>query len=316
MTDPLVSVIMPVYNAGPYLQISIDSIIAQQGIASWELILIEDGSTDGSREVARAAVQDARIILLENERNLGAYPARNRGIAAARGAFIAMQDADDVSLPERLAKQLALLQNDPRLNAVGAAADIIEEEGALVTDFTWHNRYIDPEAVRAATLLGPPYPMTSMFVRAEAMRALGGFSTAQRVSQDYDLWARLTTRGDVSGIDEPLVQVRDHASADRLTTRHRDAQLDAAFEVAARTAQQIIPRINLGCFRRMWFAGHGGAPVRDRDLIALRPFWHYVRLRPAWKVVWLEYLQRIDRWQRIAHTNHRDYREVLAIIDG
>jgi glycosyltransferase involved in cell wall biosynthesis len=107
MNDPLVTVLMTVYNAGRYLDAAIASIAAQT-FRDWEFVIVDDASTDGSPEVAEAwAKRDSRIRVIRNAVNKGQTPCLNQGLREARGRWIARQDADDLSLPERLERQLA-----------------------------------------------------------------------------------------------------------------------------------------------------------------------------------------------------------------
>ena len=116
---PLVSVIMPVYNGEKYLAEAIDSILVQT-FTDFELLIVDDGSQDNSAEIIRSYVKrDSRIRFFQQEQNEGSANARNRGIANAKGEFIAAMDCDDVSLPERLQKQVDFLESHPEIGALG-----------------------------------------------------------------------------------------------------------------------------------------------------------------------------------------------------
>jgi len=124
--SPQVSVVMAVFNGERYLRQAIDSILWQT-MGDFEFIIIDDGSTDQSRAIV-ASYTDARIRVVENERNLGLATSLNKGIDLACGRFIARMDCDDVSYPERLARQLAALQKDPALDLVAVRTLIIDDE--------------------------------------------------------------------------------------------------------------------------------------------------------------------------------------------
>src|SRR5258708_7569819 len=118
MNSPLISVIMPVYNAAPFVREAVESILAQT-LGDFELIMIDDASTDGSPEIL-ARFTDPRCRLLTNANNLGAAETKNRGIAEARGEFLAFLDADDVATPQRLARQLEWLRAHPAVGLLGS----------------------------------------------------------------------------------------------------------------------------------------------------------------------------------------------------
>ncbi len=124
----LVSVIMPVYNGEKYLAEAIDSILVQT-FTDFELLIVDDGSQDGSAEIIRSyEKRDRRIRFFQLEENMGAATARNRGISAAGGEYVTSMDCDDVSLPERLQKQVDFLQSNPNIGGLGTCARMVHED--------------------------------------------------------------------------------------------------------------------------------------------------------------------------------------------
>src|SRR4026207_76576 len=117
MSPPRVTVLMPVYNGADYLRQGIDSIL-RQTCRDFELLVVNDGSTDSSREVLRG-YGDPRLIVVENERNLGLVTSLNRGLELARGEFVARMDQDDLALPRRLDKQINFLRKNARVGLCG-----------------------------------------------------------------------------------------------------------------------------------------------------------------------------------------------------
>src|SRR5512146_2439112 len=109
--EPIVSVVMPVYNSAPYLREAVDSILAQT-FTDFEFIIVDDGSSDETPQILDG-YGDARIRRLRNERNMGVVPTLNCGLAAARGRYVARHDADDISLPTRLEQQVRFLDTHP-----------------------------------------------------------------------------------------------------------------------------------------------------------------------------------------------------------
>ncbi len=132
---PVVSVLMPTYNGERFLRPAIESIL-NQTFRDFELIVIDDGSRDQTAEILREfAARDNRILVLTNERNLGIAAATNRGLAAARGEFVALQDHDDISLPHRIQTELEFLHSHPEIALVGSAATLIDENGVAYDRF-------------------------------------------------------------------------------------------------------------------------------------------------------------------------------------
>src|SRR5688572_53842 len=126
MPQPLVTVLMPVYNAERFLSEAIDSIL-QQSLTDFEFLIIDDGSTDCSREIINA-YKDDRIRLVQNESNLAITASLNKGIHLARASLIARMDADDISYPERLQKQYNYLSNHPDCALLSTSARVITED--------------------------------------------------------------------------------------------------------------------------------------------------------------------------------------------
>lgn len=184
----LISVVMPCYNAAPYLEEAVSSVMGQT-YRKIELIIVDDGSTDRSVDIARSLVeaQPGRIELFE-QRNCGPYPARNLGLAHARGEFIAFLDADDWWAPDCLEKLHAALAPEP----------------AILAYCGWQNSgpgapgtapYIPPDYSAdnptAAFLRSCPWPIHAALVRRSAIDAVNGFSQRRFSAMDYDLWLRL-----------------------------------------------------------------------------------------------------------------------------
>jgi glycosyltransferase involved in cell wall biosynthesis len=129
---PRISVVMSVYNGEKYLRQAIESIL-QQTYTDFEFIIIDDGSTDSSREIIQS-YDDKRIRLVINEQNIGLTKSLNKGIRLAKGEFIARMDADDISLPQRFEKQVAYLDSHPEVGVLGTYANIIDHRGKIINN--------------------------------------------------------------------------------------------------------------------------------------------------------------------------------------
>ena len=199
---PTVSVVMPLYNKAEYVGAAVRSVL-EQTFTDLELVVVDDGSTDGSAAVVQE-MTDRRIRLLRQE-NAGAPAARNAGIAAARGCWIAFLDADDTWRPEKLARQLAVLEREPDL-VWAAGAYIWSAPGPKIiernlSDQSW---FRSPEVIEDGLLLVdfPNLWTGTVLVRRDLLLQLGGFDTSLPTGDDVLLWSR------IAALHPPLAYVR------------------------------------------------------------------------------------------------------------
>lgn len=204
-TPPYVSILLPVYNGEKYLHESIQSILAQQ-YAAWECIIINDGSTDRTKEIV-ASFADTRIRYYE-QKNQGLGAALNRGIRLARGRYIARQDQDDRAFPQRLVKQATFLDHNPRIVLVGTWAQIWKENAK--TDAI-HQHPTDSVALKFYLLFDNPFVHSSVMLRKETLDSVGVYTTdpARQPPEDYDLWSRIARSYEVANIGEVLQIYRE-----------------------------------------------------------------------------------------------------------
>ena len=204
--SPKVTVLMAVFNGERYLQAAIESIL-KQGFADFEFIIVDDGSTDDTPRIL-ADCADSRVRVLHNPQNIGLTKSLNRGLNAARGEYIARQDADDRSTPTRLREQAAYLDAHPKAVLVTGNLEIINAEGETVGI---QQRAAPPEVVKFKMLfynhIGGHGQV--MFRRQIALDA-NGYDESRRYSQDYDLWLRLMNRGDIIILPRVWLQWRRH----------------------------------------------------------------------------------------------------------
>ncbi|MBI4396965.1 MAG: glycosyltransferase [Elusimicrobia bacterium] len=188
----LVSVIIPVYNAEAYIERAVRSAL-RQSYRSMEVIVVNDGSTDGTMD--RLRVFDGRIVLLHQE-NKGVYAARNTGVHAARGPVIAFLDADDEWETEKVERQMRLLKRYPNVAVIATRTEEMDDRGAPFPGRAKEarNGHCDRPLNFYQELLmkGNPLSLSSVLMRKEAFERAGGFYAAERIlSADYDLWIRL-----------------------------------------------------------------------------------------------------------------------------
>lgn len=215
MSTPLISVVMPVYNAERYLREAVDSILAQS-LADFELIAVDDGSKDGSKVILDDyARTDGRVHVVSRP-NTGIVGALNDGLAVARGEFIARMDGDDWVTPDRFEKQVAFLRAHPDHVCVGSYFNYMDADGALLK---WNPRDIDPQAIEAALLRGDGgsliHPVV-MFRRA-ALAQTGAYRAEAQWVEDLDLYLRLARVGKLSNIPEVLLHYRYHTQSVNFT---------------------------------------------------------------------------------------------------
>ncbi len=202
---PKVTVLIPVYNRERYLRDAIDSLLAQT-FTDFELLIIDDGSTDSSRELVRA-YEDARIRLLCNEQNQGIPATRNRGIKEARGEYLAFLDSDDRALPERLARQVAFLDHHPDYAAVGSWVEWMDEAGRPLGRIK--RKTVDANRIAAERLFRSGLQNPTVLAHTKILRAYGHREDLA-LGSDYDLWARVATDFKLTNLPQVLVYCRTH----------------------------------------------------------------------------------------------------------
>ena len=203
---PRVSILMPVYNAEQYLVQAIDSII-NQTFTDWELIIINDGSTDHSKTIV-SRFTDLRIRYYENESNLKLIKTLNKGIDLCQGEYIARMDADDIAMPDRLQIQVDFMDKHPLHIMCGTNAHIIDNDG----NKTGYIRNLtDNDFLQINLLFSDPFIHPSMLIRREILET-NRYDEYYKHVEDYELWCRIAPLGQVANIDKDLLQYRWHES--------------------------------------------------------------------------------------------------------
>ena len=203
---PAVSIVVTCYNYGKYLSDCISSVLAQ-AYDDYEIIIVNDGSTDDSHEVVQPFLSDPRIRYIHQE-NAGQANAKNTGTRNAKGQFIAFLDADDQWHSTKLEKQIPLFE-DPKVGVVYSRARYIDERGRDL-DLTLTGKYLQPRAGRATNSLifDNFIPFSSSVVRRECLEQYGSFDESIYMGIDWDLWLRISTKYDFAYVDEPLLFYR------------------------------------------------------------------------------------------------------------
>ncbi len=215
MPAPTISVVMPVYNAARYLRLAVESIQAQT-FKDFELVAVDDGSTDSSRAMLEVmAAADPRLKVFSRP-NTGIVGALNDGLAAARGEFVARMDADDWSLPQRFDRQVAFLRLNPACVCVGSYFNYMDDRGALVK---WNPRETEHEALERQLLAGDGGSLIhpAIMLRRDAVERVGGYRVEAQWLEDLDLYLRLARIGRLANLPEVLLHYRYHSQSVNFT---------------------------------------------------------------------------------------------------
>ena len=281
---------MSVYNGERYLREAIDSIL-NQTFSDFEFIIVDDGSMDSSLEIIRA-YNDERIRLIRNERNLGLTASLNKGLDQSRGEYVARMDCDDVSLPERLARQVAFMDANPKVGASSTWALDIDAEGnvlrrrkalvgAQLDNFYWRTPLIHPSAI----------------IRFSQFKELR-YDERIRYAQDYDLWLRIKERSSLANLPECLLLYRVHDES--ITGAQAEEQTLSVYDIFCRHAggRIISPdefqaargySLQLNPLRRARITGRItkaiGRPYRVFILDDLKYTISWLRMRKAYQVI-------------------------------
>ena len=228
-----VTVLMAVYNAERYLRQAVESIL-KQTFRDLEFVIVNDGSTDGSRDII-LSYTDERIRLFDNNRNLGLTLSLNRGLGLAQGTYVARQDADDVSRPERLEKQVDYLDRHPEVGLLGTWTEFIAEDGAFLG--VWQTP-LSHALIKWQLLFANCLAHTSVVMRSSVVERVGGYSEYAFYAQDYDLWSRMSLETQIANLSEFLVQNRVHSET--VSARHPERQEEVERQVVRRAISRML----------------------------------------------------------------------------
>ncbi|MFT4092477.1 MAG: glycosyltransferase [Niabella sp.] len=215
---PLISIILPVYNSEKYLAQAIESILSQS-FTNFEFIIINDASTDQSRSII-GFYRDSRIRIVDNIKNRGNYACRNAGLKLARGAFIAVMDADDIAEPDRFKIQYRFLKKNDGIGLVGSHCRVIDKHGNETGYYTKavHHAQIKTMLLRDNHFVHPSVLMRNDFIKKHYLR----YNEAYTYAADYDFMVKCSHRFSIANIDEPLIRYRVHE--DQITEAKKQQQ--------------------------------------------------------------------------------------------
>lgn len=224
--QPLVSIVMPIYNTEPFLPEAVESVLSQT-YTSWELLLVNDESPGGACAIA-ARFTDPRIRYLEHP-NAGPAATRNRGIRESKGDFIAFLDSDDAWLPDKLEKQMPLFYRDAAVGVVYSQRTTIDEEGRAVT--TGYRPRLYGGMVLDRLYVDNFVCMSSVVMRRAVCDRVGLIDESLRMSEDFDYWLRVACFFPFAYVDEPLVRYRVHTGQ---VSKKTDVRIRTVWEIRER----------------------------------------------------------------------------------
>jgi glycosyltransferase involved in cell wall biosynthesis len=254
---PLVSVVIATFNGEKFLPGTIAGILAQT-FRDFELIVVDDCSTDHTLD-ALSAIHDPRLRVIRNERNLGISATLNKGIDLAIGKYVAFQDHDDLSSPDRLERQTRFLQEHPEVAMVGSSCRIIDASGTLVREVL---AKCDDADLRWRLLWHNPFFQTTLMVRRDVLLEIGGYSSdpMYRLSEDYDVMSRIAMRHPVANLPQFLGCWREHehstsapeSKGKRLLESRKNISLRNVRELWQRLGDQISDETLSGIYDALW----------------------------------------------------------------
>jgi len=229
--NPKVTVLMSVYNGEKYLREAIESIL-NQTFKDFEFLIINDGSTDRTAEILQS-YDDPRIKIINNEKNIGLTKSLNKGLKMARGEYIARMDADDISMPERLEKEVDFLETHRDYAVVGTFVKILNEHSGVIRLL---DRPVEYAQIREFFRRDNCIAHGSAMIRKNCILDVGFYDESMERSQDYDLWLRLSEKYRLANIPEYLYIWRNHN--ENIEAKYMDEQ--KIFVVLAMVKNNIL----------------------------------------------------------------------------
>jgi glycosyltransferase involved in cell wall biosynthesis len=266
--QPAVSVLLPTWNTLRFLPAAVESILAQE-FADFELIVVDDGSTDGTGEYLDS-LRDPRVRIAQMHGHVGITAALNHGLAQCRGTYVARMDADDISEPNRFTEQVNFLNANLDVGVVGSARLLIDENGAIVGAA---GVMYDDLSIRWKCLLGNPLPHPTVMLRRDIfVRHDLRYDQSYSSSQDYELWTRLLPLTHARNLEAPLLRYRLQESsisrsgaAEQISNHHRIAML---------ANQRMLPTFPVNSEQIANLCGrYGGKNVKDISMDPLEDKW-------------------------------------------
>lgn len=217
---PKVTVLLPVYNAAQFLREAIESVLSQS-YRDFELLIVNDGSTDSSSEII-SSFTDSRIRVLQNEKNIGLIASLNRGIAEAKGKYIARMDADDISLPGRLQHQVTKMEDDPGVAVLSSFVDFMNVDGDITGNWATDREATSESEIRNLMMRTNCIAHPTVMMRADVVRKYL-YNPKRKGAEDWDLWMRMLAGGQrIVKLPEVLLNYRVHPGSITASDKSED----------------------------------------------------------------------------------------------
>lgn len=251
---PLVTVLMPAYNAGPFLKEAVDSVLNQH-FTDFELLVINDGSTDNTSTILESYT-DPRLVVVHQE-NIGLVRSLNKGLQLARGSYIARFDADDVCFPDRLSTQVAFLNQHSDYVLVSGETTYMDEDGNYL--FHFRPEYYTNNEIIASGFKSCPFIHSAVMARKEALLNAGGYDPRALTFEDHLLWKKLAKQGKMCNLPIKFIKVRFNVASVTIDEKWRG---EAFIALKSRSIEQervsdedydllvsILKKQNLGSYK-------------------------------------------------------------------
>jgi glycosyltransferase involved in cell wall biosynthesis len=239
MNKPLVSVLMPVYNDGSYLDDAINSVL-NQSYTNFELIIVNDGSTDNTEEIINK-YKNEKVQYFVNPSNIKLIKTLNKGVDLCTGKYIARMDADDICLPNRIEKQVDFLEKNTEYVLVGGQCVKINDQGERLKGTSnlscCHDEILADLLFKSCPIVHP-----LVMIRRNILQEFSPvFDEEYLHAEDYDLWFRLAEKGKLANLTSVLLQYRVHSN--QVTSQYNKANRDSTFKIKAKYLSQYFPHL-------------------------------------------------------------------------
>jgi len=285
MSKPTITVLMPVFNAGDFLKPAIESIL-EQSFRDFEFLIINDGSTDKSRSVIESyASKDKRIVFLNRTANKGLVATLNQGLNKANGEYIARQDADDISRLDRLAKQAAFLRSNRETVIVGSSISVMDDEGQILHE---HAVLLNDPELRQELLVRSPFAHGSVIFRRPAAIKCGLYDETLWPAEDYALWLKLSSLGELANLDEYLYIYREHGQGVSVSNKTRqEKMLQKVRQLAWQERLRLLPKkkIDLAAYKNLDMGEQRIGRIIDNTVFTAKEAWRHGQRPLALKIM-------------------------------
>jgi glycosyltransferase involved in cell wall biosynthesis len=279
----LVSVIVPSYNMARFLAQAVESALGQT-YQDLEVVIVDDGSTDDTTEVVEQWAGNARVRVVR-QKNGGLSDARNKGIAAAHGSFVALLDADDIWLPEKLSRQMPLFHGHPEIGVVYSDYERMDGEGRPLPKGPTH---MHRGWISAPLLIDNFVSASTAVVRRQCFERQGGFDISLRTGEDYEMWLRLSVEWQFDFTPEATLRYRTWSGQ---MSRDFRARYATGINIMRKFLEQNPGVVPGSVLRSAWahtYTGRGNVTLwhgRDR-WSALRDYLRALTFRPSYWPAW------------------------------